>query len=293
MTATADGPILVTGAGGFLGGTVVRALVAAGRPVIATGRRPGEVAGQAIAVCDLTDAAAVATLINRHRPAAIAHCAALIQGTPADLLAANVTATTHLARAAIDAGRGRLVFCSSISVYAGDGPFDEASPTEPADAYGQGKLAAEWALRAVSTALPTVALRLAGIHGPGRRGGIIHAFCARALAGQPLAVAEPETIQRPVFVDDAATAVIAALDCPLAAPFTVYGIAGAEALSLAALARTVVSVAGPAPITEAAQAPRRNRDLAIEAARRDLGYAPRPTAERLAEVVAALRAEAP
>ena len=70
----------------------------------------------------------------------------------------------HAARAA-----EKLVYVSSTGVYApGGGEWvDESWPLAPATASGRARLAAETAL--ATATIPTVILRAAGIHGPGRK----------------------------------------------------------------------------------------------------------------------------
>ena len=109
------------------------------------------------------------------------------------------------------AGRvGRLGYASSTGVYGrGVGEWvDEESPTDPAHESGRVVLEAEGLLRAVaaSRGLPIVILRFAGLYGPGRiprRSSLER--------GDPI-VGDPDRPLNLIQVDDAAEAVVAALD---------------------------------------------------------------------------------
>ena len=75
------GPILVTGAGGFVGAAVVRQALAAGRHVAALSRRPdperlrGFAGPLSMHAVDLADTDAVARIVAEIAPSTVIHCA--------------------------------------------------------------------------------------------------------------------------------------------------------------------------------------------------------------------------
>lgn len=99
---------------------------------------------------------------------------------------------------------GRLVYASSTGVYGRSlgGWVDEDSPTEPESESGRVCLDAEH--EALDKGASVV--RLAGLYGPGR---IIRR--AAVVAGEPVS-GDPEGCVNLIQIDDAATAIIAALD---------------------------------------------------------------------------------
>lgn len=147
--------ILVTGSAGRLGRTVVSTLAQAGHEVIGVDLTPARGAFPA----DLTDLGEAFGVMNRYRPEAVVHLAAI--ATPFSLPEARIFRTnTQLAynvcEAATGVGVDRIVLASSPTVI-GYGrpagwlprylPIDEEHPAEPWNAYSASKLVAEEVMR--------------------------------------------------------------------------------------------------------------------------------------------------
>ena len=123
--------VLVTGAFGLVGSATVKQLAAAGRHVVATDLETEATrnaaaelpSGVNVRWADLTDPAAVETLLAEVSPAAVIHLAAVIPplcyANPALAYKVNVGATANLVKAAeAQAKPPRLVQASSIKVEA-------------------------------------------------------------------------------------------------------------------------------------------------------------------------------
>jgi UDP-glucose 4-epimerase len=228
--------IALTGATGFIGRHLLRALPAQGFRVRALLRRPAELppeAGGAV-IGDIARpqnmAAALADVD------AVVHSAALapgLTGRPADdYRAMNTAATVALARAAERAGVRRFVFLSSIRAQCGPtaaGVLTEADMAAPESAYGQSKLAAEEGLAGL--AIDWVALRPVLVYGAGA-GGNIAELVRLAATSWPLPFGAVTARRSLLGLDNLATAVAAVLRAPgpLRRPLVV---ADREALTLA------------------------------------------------------------
>lgn len=130
--------ILIIGANGQLGRELQRTV-------------PSEWGVTAIdtADCDITDSAAVATLIEGLRPDVVVNCAAYTAVDQAEteretVDAVNWLAVENLARVAATAGAA-LVHISTDYVFDGEScaPYRESDPTAPINHYGAGKLRGE------------------------------------------------------------------------------------------------------------------------------------------------------
>ena len=153
--AVTVGPVLVTGATGFVGSGIVRALIGAGYPVRALVRDSSprsNLAGLEVETIDgdICDADAVARAMAGVRY--VVHAAAdyrLWVRDPGPMLRTNVTGTRTVMEAALRAGVERIVYTSSVATLAlrPDGEAaDETAPlaeTAAVGAYKRSKVIAE------------------------------------------------------------------------------------------------------------------------------------------------------
>jgi dihydroflavonol-4-reductase len=149
----APGPVLVTGASGFVGSAIAAAFRAAGHPVRvlvrASSPRANIAPGDDVAVGDLLDRGSVAAALTGMRY--LVHAAAdyrLWARSPDDIMRANVEGTRNIMQEAMRAGVERIVYTSSVATFdlRGGGVADESRPL-PADAafgaYKRSKVIAE------------------------------------------------------------------------------------------------------------------------------------------------------
>ncbi len=212
--------VLVTGAGGFLGGVIAKKLVERGHTVrsFSRGAYPA-LAELAIehARGDLADRAAVRAAAEGCD--AIVHTAAKagVWGAYDDYVRANLVGTEHVLAACRAAGVARLVYTSTPSVVHQGGDIeggDESLPytRQPSTAYQATKTQAERAvLAAQSSALSVVALRPHLVWGPGDP-HLVPRIVARARRGRIALPGGGRARIDTVYVDNAADAHVAALE---------------------------------------------------------------------------------
>ncbi|MGF6769020.1 UDP-glucose 4-epimerase [Paraburkholderia sp. GAS199] len=210
--------VAVTGANGFVGKALSRALLRQGVSVNAVVRASGDAENGAdlfrIAVPEFADADALMPLIEAFRGCrTVVHLAArvhLLNDTVADPLAAfrltNVDGTLQVAQAAQRAGVERLVFMSSVKALAETDPgrpLSETDAREPEDAYGVSKAEAEIALLefGARTGLEIVIVRPPLVYGPHVRANFLRLLDAIA-KGVPLPVGAVSARRSLCFIDN-------------------------------------------------------------------------------------------
>jgi 2-alkyl-3-oxoalkanoate reductase len=211
---------LVTGGGGFLGGAVVRALLARGRAVRSFTRSAypwlAELGVEQVHG-DLTDPAAVARAVAGVEVVYHVAAKAGVWGRFADYWATNVTGTEHVLAACRAAGVRKLVHTSTPSVVHTGADIEGGNESLPyakhfLAPYPATKAAAEKLVLAANDAtLSTVALRPHLIWGPGDP-HLIPRVLARARAGKLRRVGRRDITVDVTYVDNAADAHLLAAD---------------------------------------------------------------------------------
>jgi nucleoside-diphosphate-sugar epimerase len=211
---------LVTGGGGFLGGGIVRSLIARG-DVVRSLSRGDYPALHALGVeqvrGDLADPEAVKRAAEGCEVVFHVAAKAGIWGPYADYYRSNVTGTRHVIAACRACGVERLVFTSSPSVvFDGrdmEGVDESVSYPRHYDApYPATKAEAERLVRAANDAvLATVGLRPHLIWGPGDT-NLVPRIIARARAGRLRRIGRRSNLVDSTYIDDAAVAHLNAAD---------------------------------------------------------------------------------
>ncbi|HLA63891.1 MAG TPA: NAD-dependent epimerase/dehydratase family protein [Rhodothermales bacterium] len=246
--------VFVTGATGVLGRRVVPLLTAAGHTVTAVGRTPEkraalERAGATAADVYLFDAAAVRAAVAGHD--AVVNLATRIPPSSRaafpgawkenDRIRREVSA--HLADAILAAGGGRLVQESFAPMYA-DGAaawLDESAPLNPAP-HTRSTLDAERAAARVTDGGGTgVALRFSFFYGPD--GAFAEDFIKAVRRGLAPSFGAADRYFSSIHHDDAASAVVAALDLPAG----VYNVTDDEPLTRRQFFDALADALGVAP----------------------------------------------
>lgn len=282
--------ILVTGVGGLIGAAVAARLAAAGREVLGMDRQRPAAFGLPFLAHDLPDRQRWHEAIVRHGIGRVVHAGGisgpmLLNDAPARIVAINLDGLAGLLEAARIHGLARIVAFSSIVAYgerAGLAEITEREPLLPRNVYGATKAAGDALIHAYHAehGVDAVSLRVAGCYGPGRvTPCLVRMMIEDGLAGRESLVHEdPARTRQFVFVDDVAAAAVAALDAPALAQRS-YNVGPGSVQS----AHDVIdAVRRCVPDLRARVDPAGMRwnsfglgVLNVDAARRDLGFAPR------------------
>jgi len=241
----------VTGASGFIGSHLVRALKAGGWQVrVLVHQTPvSGLQGVEAVAGDIRDSALLEKALTGVD--IVFHLAAAVGSVVTDPRAfqeINCDGTQALLAAAHRARIGRVIHFSSIAVLgavkAGEAAGEDY-PTAPRTLYDRTKLAAEEAaLRAAANGLDVVVIRPGWVYGPGDRRTFkfIRAICQRKFAF----IAGAPGRQTPVYIDDLVSGAL--LAAGKGRPGAIYHLAGNEILTAEEMARIVAAAcAVPAP----------------------------------------------
>jgi len=192
-------PVLVTGASGYLGSRIVARLRAQSSAVIGTSRHGSP-------PCELTDFRSVERLVIDTGVTTVIHCAAQVPRSDPDYHDDEAAGTSlKMVANLITAAPRHIVFTSTMTVY-GDVkklPVLESDSSRTLSGYSSAKKAAEELLLGASHLRATI-LRLPGLFGPPRRGGLLYnAALAFANGKAPRTPGKPP-LWAAMHVDDAA-----------------------------------------------------------------------------------------
>ena len=246
--------VLVTGATGFTGGHLARALAGRGYYVRALVRDASRAAalgdcGVDLVAGDIRDQAAVRVACRDID--VVYHIAAIYRqaGLKAETYrAVNADAVRMLIHAAAGEHARRVVHCSTVGVH-GDvkgPPANEDAPLRPGDVYQETKLEGERQARdaAAATGIEVVIARPSGIYGPGDR-RLLKLF--RGVARRRFVVLGSGRIYYHLtYIDDLVEGFRLCGEVPAAAGRT-YILAGGEVTTLNELVSLIAAEAGVKP----------------------------------------------
>ncbi len=210
MKTSLPGPVIITGASGFIGGRLVEALRDG---EVITLRRKGSPTPEVRSFeVDYSDVAQLAEVMREVRPAFVVHAAGATKGiTYDDFRRGNVMPTENLLAALTQAEvtPQRFVLISSLTAYgpsAPDRPSVETDDRAPIEYYGQSKAEAEAVVEASS--LPCTILRPGGVYGP--RDVDFFEHFKMAAKGWSLFFGNRQRLWSAIYVDDLIDATVAA-----------------------------------------------------------------------------------
>jgi FlaA1/EpsC-like NDP-sugar epimerase len=246
-----DATVLITGAGGSIGSEIARQ-VARHRPArlllldrdesllhdVTTGPLADSGVDIAPVLADICDQVRVQDLFENERPDVVFHAAAqkhvpILEKYPVEAVRTNVFGTWNLISTAAEYGTGRFVHIST----------DKAA--DPCSVMGATKRAAEQMVFEVGRRhqLPFVAVRFGNVLGS--RGSVVPTFLRQIVDGGPVTVTSPEMTRYFMTIPEAVSLVLQS--GAMADPGRVYLLDMGEPVSILALARQLIRLAGLRP----------------------------------------------
>jgi UDP-glucuronate 4-epimerase len=271
--------VLVTGAAGFIGSSLVDALLAQGKRVIGVDNfcdfydpalkrnNLREAVTQdrfTLAEIDIRDRQGILGLFEAHRPEAVIHLAAMAGvrpsiDNPAYYPQVNLDGTVNLLDGAINHHCRRFVFASSSSVYGNNSkvPFAETDNVDhPISPYAATKKAGELVCHAYShlNQLPITCLRFFTVFGPRQRPDLaISKFLRRVSQKLPIPIFGDGSSSRDyTYIDDIVQGVLAALQHTGSSKkrYDIFNLGGNHPTTLAELIATIENVVGEKAIID-------------------------------------------
>jgi UDP-glucose 4-epimerase len=290
--------VLITGATGFMGTHLARALVHLGAQVHALHRAAGttlRLPCDAITwhQADVTAADTLRTAVDRTAPDVVFHLAAY--GTTYDqqdenlAYRTNVEGSWHLWQA-LRGSACRLVYVGTCGEYGrASGQVTEDHVCQPTWFYPATKLAATVLLATLGaqSGQPVVILRPFGPYGPADHPSRVIPQVIRALLrGEEVPVTAGEQRRDYTYVDDHVDALLRAATCALPRSGAIYNIGSGAVVTLRAVIESIAHAVGNGALQRVrfGALPYRDTEVwemccCIDAARRDLGFAPRVSLE--------------
>ena len=263
--------LLLTGAGGFIGGHALAPLTARGFELHAVARRaPADAAARVVwHEADLLDTAATDALVREVRASHLLHLAWYTEHGKFWEAAENLdwaAATLQLGRSFREAGGERLVAAGTCAEYEWEneccGP---ETPLRPSTLYGVAKDATRRVLEAYSSAsgLSFAWGRIFFPYGPGEQAPRVIAATARAaVTDEPIACSSGEQVRDFIYVEDVASAFAALVDSNATGCFD---IGSGEGVPLRAVLLMLEQLAGQQAIVRLGEVPQRGEPTSVVA----------------------------
>ena len=286
-----DVRVFITGAGGFIGSHLVRALLAEGAEIFATSleEAPWRLRGVSRRIAfrsiSVTSEHALASALKSFEPAVVFHLAALV---PARALASARSAEVIEGGTRVLAGSlarigsfAKLVTLGSADEYGKARSLRETSRARALTPYGISKRrATEYLRRTAGAPFSAVVLRPPIVYGPAQDFGMFVPSCIRAcLRREPFAVRGEKIARDFLYVSDLVDAMLLAAVCD-SPRFTVVNVGSGRATPLSVAARIIAkrlraeTLIRLEPEARSAYEPETRR-LIIDKARRELSWFPK------------------
>lgn len=262
--------ILLTGAGGFVGAHLLKRLISqyGADNVVALSSRelPGV---QCVTALDYDLSTLDKSLFNDVD--VLVHAGAFTpknasQANDLDLCGMNISVTQALLGFEF-AGLQKVLFTSTLDVYAGAELISETTPVGPATLYGASKLYGEKMISAFATGrgISHAILRLGHIYGPGEEAyqKMLPLTIANVVSGRPVQLfGAGEELRSFIYINDVVTSLMNAITTELASP--IVNIVGGSPVSIKTLIEMIIRIAGQAVDVVSQPATVKGRDFVFD-----------------------------
>lgn len=191
----------------------------------------------------------------------------------------NVRIQKNLLLESVNSNVNLFIFMSSISVYEGirkNKKFHEDENYQLKSIYGLSKIVCENFLEnaTISSNLNGISLRLAGVHGIGRKSGVIYNMFKKAHGVGSIKVNEPNSVFRLLFLEDINKAINLIIKKKNLIKYNVYNLAGEEIFSLKKLGKLVIEICKKGKLIFSKNSKVRYQVLNINKFKKDYKYKP-------------------
>lgn len=255
--------VLVTGAAGFIGSSLVKELVSQGANVCSLVRsscatNSDRLKGSKIYTGDVCDYSLITEIISTNEIEFIAHLAAnaIVKNSardPMNTYKVNVMGTVVVIEAARNVGRCKKILVASSDKAYGDHeilPYTEDMPLLTKNTYDTSKACTDLISRtyAHNYEMPIVVTRCSNVYGPGdpNLSRIIPNTIARLSRGElPMLYSDVSEMEREfIYIDDVVKACLALLESDSATNGEAYNIGGAGPISITGLVDVLKDLMG-------------------------------------------------
>jgi len=288
--------ILITGANGLVGSSLIRYLSNKNFEITGTFNKNKKnlIKKKNIKYiqCNITNRKALKELFKKKRFDIVINSAAILKSkennfsSSIEMFDDNVKIQKNLLRQSVNSNVGQFIFLSSISIYEGikkNEKFHEDQNYQLKSIYALSKVTCENFLEntANSSNLKGISLRLAGVHGIGKKSGVIYNMFNQAHKGGTIQVNEPNSVFRLTFLEDINKAIDLIIKRKMLNKYKVYNLAGEEIYNLKKLGKVIIKLCKKGKLKLLKNSKIRYQVLNINKFKKDYKYKPTALLKKL------------